>query len=168
MSEEAVEAQSAVAEETVEAPAADDWKRVLIVAGGRIPSNVSKRKVIVVETRGALQRDGEGVITGPGDLKTTGYPRGGDLYFRIDSSVEFPADAEVLTLNENIRNKGASGFSARGVKVGPTSPAYAGANLAWQRGATDIEISGLSKDEQEILAPWFASKIPDGVNISFA
>lgn len=168
MSEEAVEGQSAAAEEIAQAPAEDSWKRALIVAGGRVPSNVGKRKVVVVEQRGAPQRGADGEIVGPGELKTTGYPRGGDLYFRIDSSVEFPADAEVLTLNENVRNKGGGGFSARGVKVGPTSPAYAGANLAWQRGATDIEISGLSKDEQEALAPWFTSKIPDGVTISFA
>lgn len=147
------------------------WRRTLIVAGGgSIPGNVGRRKVIVTEHRGDAAYDDAGVKTADGELKTGRYAKGADLYYRTDASVEFPEDGAVHTLGDTVRVKGVGGFADRGgVRTGPGHPAYAAANLAYQQGARDIEIAGVSKADQETLSTWFASaKMPADVKITFA
>lgn len=171
-------AQATTADTAPAAPAPEleaaptNWNRVLIVAKGNVPSNVGRRKVIVVESRGAPIMDGDQVKE-IGSLKASGYPKDADLYYRVDDSVTFDAgDAPVFTLGQNLVPKGVGGLTQRGstgVMTGPGDPAYAGVNLAYHRGATDIEISGLTKADQERLQPWFDShKFPAGLTVTFS
>lgn len=157
-SEEEVALAAAV--DTPEASERKRWKKALIIVGNhRIPAD-NKRPVIIVESRTFKIEDGN--VTGT-ELKTSGYPAGGDLYFRTTEEVEFPKDAKVLTLGDNVQQGLLWGFSPdpRWVNVGPAYPAYAAANIAWQRGAEEIEIIGLSDHEKERLAPFIAA-LPAG------
>lgn len=128
---------------------AKKWKKTLVVASGRIPTNET-RAVIIVEDRGV---DAEGNQT----LKTEGYPTKGDLYYRTVEDVNFPDKADVITLTKDVFQGLLWGFSPspRYVNVGPASPVYAAANIAWQRGAEEIEIIGLSDAQKAHLKPWF-------------
>lgn len=146
------------------------WNKVVVVAGGRIPANVGRRRVIVAESRGSATTDEKTGVVTAGELKTSGYPKDADLYYRSDSSVEFPEGASIYTLSDNVRASGFGGFSSRGsVRLGNTHPAYAAANLAYHRGAKEIEIVGLKEDEKEAMRPWIESpKMPDGVKITLA
>lgn len=142
-----------------EAPAVDEgkhWAKTLIVVGkGPIPAG-NKRAVIVVEARSYDE-----------DLKptlmTSGYPDGADLYYRTDPEVKFPAKANILTLGQNVKQATFWGFCPQmsHLNVGPASPAYGAANRAWQEGAKEIEITGLSTREKEQLKPWF-DKLAEG------
>ena len=156
-----VEGGAAVDATTETAAKALSWDSVLINAGAKtIPA--PGRRIIVAEAMSEADKDGVRAS------KTTGYPKDADLYLRANPALDFNTDAPVLTLGEDVRVSGSGGFSLRGLRIGPGLPAYAAANLAWQRGAKDIAIAGLSKADQDVLAPWFASKMPDGVKITFA
>lgn len=155
------EAEGGAAVETTTETKAKSWAAVLVNAGAKaIPA--AGRPVIVVET--LHEADKAGVRAS----KTTGYPKDGDVYLRANPDLDFGVAAETLTLGVDVRTKGAGGFAVRGLSNGPGIPAYAAANLAWQRGAKDITIAGLSKADQDALAPWFTIKMPAGVKISFA
>lgn len=141
--------------------AADGKKRWLVVAGGNIPAG-DTRPVIVVEHRGPAKvtkaaNEGEPDVVEAGETKLSGYPTKADYYLRISPEVEFKGDGPVVTVGQTVIQNGTWGFSGinGGLHVGPAHPAYAAANLAWQKGATDIEIVGLSAAEKEHLAPWF-------------
>lgn len=139
-------------------------KRWLIIAGGKIPPG-DTRPVIVVEQRGAptttpaASPEGEPVVT-QGEIKLTGYPTKAALYLRVTPEVEFSGDAPVLTVGQEIKQMGFWGFAPETgkVHVGP-HPAWAAANIAWQKGATDIEIAGLTDDEKARLQP-FVDNLP--------
>jgi hypothetical protein len=79
-----------------------------------------------------------------------------DLYYRTDETVEFPAKATVVTLGVDVIQGLIWGFSPdpRWAHVGPGSPAYAAANIAYTRGARKIEISGLSDFYKGRLQPF--------------
>lgn len=175
MTPTADEAQAPVAEVNVEAAAAagvpaapaedviaaqpaatvegKDWSKgaLIIVGNHSIPSG-EKRPVIIVEEWSdvKLDDDGEMLADGAPVLKVDKYPTKGDLYFRTDLAVVFPDGAEVLTLGDNVQQLALWGFSPdiRHVCVGPGCPAFAAANAAYSRGARDIEIVGLSADQQ--------------------
>lgn len=145
----------------------DGKKRWLIVAGGAIPAG-EKRPVIVVETREASTKEMNNGVeqTVPGPIKLNGYPTKAALYLRITPEVEFPADAPVITIGQEVTQGGFFGFTPQVgyVNVGP-HPAWAGANLAWQKGATDIEIIGLT-DEQKAKVQHFVDDLPKRKNFS--
>lgn len=147
----------------VDEDVAKRWKKTLIVVGNhRIPSG-NKRPVIVVESR-EFKLDDKGQVTGT-TLKTDGYPAGADLYYRTDPEVKFPADAEgkTITLGVDVEQGLIWGFSPHPhyVHTGPFYPSYSAANLAYLRGAEDIEIVGLSEHEKEKLKP-FIEGLKDG------
>lgn len=128
-------------------------KGAVIVANGAIPKD-DKRPVIIVETRGD---------DGKLDAERK-YPTKGDLYYRTDPAVDFGGHGPVITLGVDVRQGLLWGFSndALFVNVGPASPVYAAANLAYLQGATDIEIVGLTDAQKEHLAPWFAALAKGG------
>lgn len=147
---------------------ADDKKRWLIVAGPGSISGDRGAGVIVVESHEDPKVDDDGqpvmvrdaetgeLVQDSSHLVTSGYAKGADLYIRQSPDVEFPADAHVLTIGDELDQVGFSGFASKPgyVRVGPASAAYAAANLAWQRGATDIKIVGLSGAQKEQLQPY--------------
>lgn len=127
-------------------------KAVIVMAGTDVPGADIK---IVVEAR-RYSGGGEEPITV--EVKKSHYPKGADIYFRYDPEVSFPADApEVLTMGVDVRQGGLTGFTRQPghLNVGPAHPAFAAANLAYQRGATSIEIIGLTDAEKEKLQPYF-------------
>ncbi len=149
--------------EDLAAASVETAKKALVIVGSHQFDKNDKRMVIVVEQR--TVKDGE--VT----LKTDKYPTGADIYFRTVEDVQFPADAkEVLTLGENVFQLHFWGFcpNAPDICVGPASPAYAAANVAAQRGATEIEIVGLSAAEKERLEPFIAALPTDIVAPSTA
>lgn len=125
----------------------ENVKRAVVVAGG---STLPKADlVIVVEAR--TVEAGEVVV------KKDGYPKGADIYLRYEASTKFPAGkAEVFTMGLDLQQLNFGGFTRQEgyVNVGPAHPAFAAANLAYQRGATDIEIVGLSDAEKARLQPY--------------
>lgn len=125
---------------------------VVLVAGNTLPAADIR---IVVEGR-KYATDADGRVTGV-DLKKSNYPTGADFYLRYDPEVQFPKDANVLTMGVDVQQFNFSGFTRqRGLlNVGPAHPAYAAANLAYQEGATHIEIVGLTDAEKEKLQPYF-------------
>lgn len=129
-------------------------QKAVVVAGG---TNLPDAPIqIVVEGR-KFTVDDDGKITGA-ETKKSHYPTGAQTYLRYDPEVTFPKDAaEVLTMGVDVFQHNFAGFTRqRGhLNVGPAHPAYAAANLAYQRGATDIEIVGLSDHEKERLQPYF-------------
>lgn len=136
------------------APIGATKKKAVIVAGGSV---VPKADIsIVVEARTYGKPDADGAISI--SVKLDKYPSGADTYLRYDPAVTFPTDApEILTMGENIQQNNFWGFTMQPghLNVGPAHPAYAGANLAAQRGAIDIEIIGLTDAEKEKLRPFF-------------
>lgn len=173
-------AADAVAAEPVigaELDSGKKWDKTLIIAGGgRLGAN-EKRAVIVTEARiytlydtldeaakdGIHATDGSTMAVKKVELKLDGYATKADLYYRTDPDVQFGGDAPVLTLGVNVEQGLFWGFSPepRWVHVGPAHPAYAAANLAWQRGAKEIEIVGLSDFEKSKLQPYFDA-LPEG------
>lgn len=127
-------------------------KAVIVAAGMNIPSAAL---TIVVEAR---KYSGDGTEESPitVDVKKTGYPAGADYYLRYDEDVNFPKDAKVITMGVDVQQLNFSGFTRLPgqLNVGPAHPAYAAANLAYQLGATTIEIVGLTDAEKEKLQPY--------------
>lgn len=157
----ATEVEGGAAAQTTTETKGPSWDRVLVNAGAKsIPAD--GRRVIVAEAM--VEADKSGVRAS----KTSGYPKDADLYLRVNPELDFGVDAEVITLGVEARAKGVGGFAVRGLAVGNGHPAYPAANLAWQRGAKDIVIAGLTKADQEALAPFFTLKMPAGVKIAFA
>lgn len=152
----------------------------VVVAGG---NQVPKADIVIVVEAATLKKefaegDEEKVtpIACERHVKRQGYPTGADVYLRYDPEVKFPADAaEVLTMGENVEQLYMSGFTRvpGHINVGPAHPAYAGANLAFQRGANHIQIVGLTDAEKEQLQPFFDDLSshpaePAQVTVSFA
>lgn len=118
----------------------------LVVANGLIPAG-NKRPVIVCETR-----------TDAGLLdEARKYPAGAALYYRTPDGADFGKLGPVVELGKDVQQGLTAGFSDHPslVNVGPASPVYAAANLAFIRGATAIEIVGLSDAQKAHLRPWF-------------
>lgn len=144
-------------------------KKALIVVGSAVLPKTGKQLVIVAEAR---TPDADGVP----QHKTSGYPEGADIYFRTDAETGFPTSAaEVITLGVDVQQIGFQGFSpVEGyVCVGPAHPAYAAANIAYQRGATDLKIVGLADSEKQHLKAFFDALptdpiAPAQVKVSFA
>lgn len=144
----------------------DSWSSVLIVAGApsRLPPG-KDRKVIVVQS---TQREEPAVDEEAGGLQGThrnpslpaivqkNYPKGADAYLRFDNAIDFGDNQPVLTLGDNLRPAGSAGLARRMpyINIGPASPVYAAINYAILKGAGNITIDGLSKEEQLNLAPW--------------
>jgi len=128
-------------------PAVLDWSSVVIVAAGA-PAPGEKRPVIVIETRGD-----DGKL-----IETRTYPAG-DLYYRTDPSIGLGADPakEVVTLGVDVGQSGFGSFSTNpnNIHVGPASPVFGAANLAFLRGAMTIDILGLTPAQKIGLRPWF-------------
>lgn len=146
------------------APVEKSWSEVVVLANGSIGPKEG-RPVIVVETRGD---DGK-LVDG------RAYPTTGDLYYRTDPDVDFGIDPAkpLLTLGVNLGQHGFKGFATKknGVHVGPASPIYAAANLAFQRGATTIDVVGLTAAQKDQLAPWFDElssdpSLPQGLKVN--
>lgn len=143
--------------------------KAVIIVGSAVLPKTGKQLVIVAEAR---TPDSDGVP----QWKRDGYPEGADVYFRTETGTVFPASApEVITLGIDIQQFSFQGFTrALGyVCVGPAHPAYAAANIAYQRGATDIKIVGLSDSEKEHLKKFFDvlptdPVAPAQVKVSFA
>lgn len=131
----------------VETPAA---KKKAVVVIGAVKNLPKADIVIVAESR---TPDADGVP----QLVTSGYPSGADLYYRTEEAVKFPAKAKIVTLGIDALQDGFWGFTPKwgDVCVGPAHPAFAAANLAYQMGATEIEIVGLVDAEKERLKPYF-------------
>lgn len=163
-------ASAATAPEAIAVDTSSGWNRVVIVAGGSIPDKIGNARVIVVEQRSAAKFDEKtGEKLSGGEVRASGYPKDADLYYRTDDTAQFPDGAEIVTLGDTVASKGVGGFSTRGLRVGPGHAAYAAANLAFQRGAKEIQISGLKSADQDLLQPWFDSpKMPQGVAVTFA
>lgn len=140
-----IETEEVVAEVTVLDPN-NNWAKhgALLVVDGSIPAN-NKRPVIVVETR----TDG-GLL----DTKRV-YPKGADVYF--GNEADFGDNKPVVALGRDIAQGLTAGFSNHPhfINVGPASPVYAAANLAYIHGARVIEIIGLTDKQKAQLAPWF-------------
>lgn len=158
-------APEVIAADLQTAEPAKKMKAVVIAGGSTIPK---ADLVVVVQTQTfkpgkdakpateteAAEPGEPAVVT----IKKSHYPSGGHVYLRFEDDVQFPADApEVLTLGKNVEQLYMRGFTrAIGyLNVGPAHPAFAAANLAYQRGATEIEIVGLGDAEKEKLQPWF-------------
>lgn len=144
-------AEAAIEAEAVQPEAVALTKALVVVGNHKIPKD-GKTFVVVVEERKPAA-DGEERV-----VKLDGYPSNADLYYRTDPAVTFPGNAkEVLTLGVDVFQGGLWGFSKRApfVHVGPAHPAFAGANLAFQRGATEISIVGLTDSEKEHLKTFF-------------
>lgn len=120
-----------------------DWTRALVVAGGAIPKGES-RPTVVTEVR-----DDDGSL-----VKQT-YPTGADVYLRFDPDADL--NPKQITMGVQAEQGMLGGFSSveRILHVGPAHPAYAGANLAFINGASEIEVTGLSPLWKERLQPWF-------------
>lgn len=151
-----LEAEEAPVPEPIVSPVAPEptekKKAVIVVAGGSVPSADIK---IVVESR-KYATDADGVVTS--EVKKSHYPTGADTYVAYDPDVQFPKDAaEVLVVGRDLQQHNFWGFTrqAGSVNVGPAHAAYVAANLAYQRGATDIEIIGLTDGEKALLKPFF-------------
>ena len=104
-------------------------------------------------------------------LKPTTYAEGADVYFQVDSVVDFgKGRGPVIAtgIGKDVVQAGFEGFSEKHgyVNVGPNSAIHAAANYAFTRGAKKIEIIGASQTEIEVLNPWFAV-LGDAVTITF-
>lgn len=133
-----------------------DWSKVLIVAAGDIPSK-EKRPVIVVETR-----DDKGHLE-----KGRTYPTKGAVYYRTSEEVDFgDKRSPVVTLGVDVRQGALWGLSEAPdfIAVGPASPVYGAINLAFQRGARKIEVSGLTDAQKAQLEPWLTHLRERGVD----
>ncbi len=143
------------------APDSDkDWSSVLIICGGAIPAS-EKRPVIVAERSIPPVFDKDGAVKEPAKIKQTDYPAGADVYIRSVLDTPMPKTAkEILTWGVNVGVAGAGGCTKTPglLCTGPAMPAYSAVNLAIQRGATKIELSGLSDWEKDRLQPWFDAK----------
>jgi hypothetical protein len=123
-------------------------------------------RAVVIVGVGALPRDGRLTIvceSRPGGQPTTsGYAAGADLYFRTDDSVVFPKKARVVTFGVDATQGPARDFSSQAgvLNFAGAHPAYAAANLAFQNGATEIEVVGLTDAEKQNLRPSF-DELPD-------
>ena len=134
-----------------------DWtKGAIIVAGGEMPARPAGKPVIIVEAWSDNVFDQSGAVKKAAAVKTSGYPDKGDLYYRTDPAVDFGANGPVLTMGVDVMQAGFWGFSERPgfVNVGPASPVFAAMNIAWQHGARDIEVRGLTDDQKERLQPF--------------
>lgn len=133
-------------------PEPDARKTAVIVAGG---STIPKAAISIVVQSQRYSTDEEGNTSV--EVKKSHYPAGADVYLRYDPEVQFPKDAEVLTIGDNVQQGNFWGFTRQrgALNVGPAHPAYAGANLAYQMGATHIEIVGLTEAEKERLQVYF-------------
>lgn len=126
---------------------------VVVVSGMTIPE--ADIRIVVESRKYSGSSDGQPLTS---EVKKSHYPKGADLYVRYDPEVTFPADAaEVLTIGDNVLQHNFWGFTRQvgSVNVGPAHAAFAAANLAYQRGATHIEIIGLDSAEKERLQPFF-------------
>jgi hypothetical protein len=127
--------------------------KAVVVAGG---NSVPKADYVVVVEAATIKMPTEDTPF-ERTVKKSHYPTGANVYLRYDPDVKFPADApEVLTMGRDVEQLYFRGFTrAIGfLNVGPAHPAFAGANLAYQRGATEIEIVGLTDAEKEKLQPY--------------
>lgn len=161
------------ADVVVSTESADDrWKSVLIVAKGSVPAN-SRRPVIVVQSQEreeAPENDRPHRDGNMPPIKDKTYPKGADLYFHVDP-VNFGEErTPVVGLGQGAGavQVGFHGFSEKlgTVHVGPGDAVYAAANYAFTKGATKIEIVGLTAEQIEALRPWFAT-VKQDVDIVF-
>lgn len=140
------------------APEPEQKKKAVVVVGSVSP--IPSADIVIVVEAATFKRPEGAEKDAPATerhVKKTGYPTGADTYLRYDTEVKFPADAaEVLTMGVDLSQLNFRGFTRQlgMINVGPASPAYAGANLAYQRGATDIRIVGLTDDEVARLKPY--------------
>lgn len=140
-----------------------DWSKgaLIIVGNHSIPSG-DKRPVIIVEESSDPKNGDDGYLAEGGApvTKTDKYPTKGDLYVRISPEVNFPDGATVITVGEDVQQLSPWGFSPdiRHVCTGP-HPAFAAANIAYSRGARDIEIVGLSQFYKDRMQP-FVDDLP--------
>lgn len=67
-------------------------------------------------------------------------------------------EAADIMVGRDVRQSGMRGFDPKpgSVCVGGADPVYVALNLAWQRGATAVSVSGLDTAAQDILAVWLA------------
>jgi hypothetical protein len=131
--------------------AKNEWAKALIVAGApdRLPAKAD-RKVIVVQVTGEA---GKGAI----------YPKTADAYLGYaQDGEEDPVFSEEITapiylMGLNVRQFGFRGLSETSgfLSVGPAHPVYAAVNLAYQQGARDVKVVGLTDAERAQLRPWF-------------
>lgn len=148
---EAVEVPETIASPVTPEPVAKKTA-VVVMAGASIPAADIK---IVVESRKYSGGSDDQPLSV--EVKKTHYPAGADFYLRYDPEVQFPKDApEVLTMGDNVQQMNFRGFTRQVgmLNVGPAHPAFAAANLAYQHGATDITIVGLTDAEKELLRPY--------------
>lgn len=123
-----------------------DWSKVLVLAGGGGMPRGETRPVIVAEVRGD---------DGAKAADNQAYPKNADIYFRMDPDAQV-GDGQ-LTLGVDVEQGLLGGLSPVPgyVHVGPAHPAYAAVNLATLKGATEVEVRGLSDFWKERLQPWF-------------
>lgn len=132
-----------------------DWTNALIICGAGTVDPM--RPTIVAESR-----------ADDGSLATPTYPTGAALYLASGigaDSATFPGGSTVLALGRDLEQGLFSGFSSVPgiVHVGPAHPVYAAANVAWQNGATAIEIKGLSAYWKPVVQAWIDQLPTDDV-----
>lgn len=145
-----------------------DWAKVVIVSDApeRLPAH-KDAKVIIAERR--TQPDEQGLGAGGFD-ETAEYSGNGDAYVgyaRVNEPGEaeaiFPkAKAPVFLMGQNVKQFGLGGLSRQAgyLSVGPAHPVYVAVNLAHQKGAKEVEITGLTDHDKAVLSPWL-EKIKD-------
>lgn len=162
-----VDAETAIMRDAPASPLADgakDWSSAIVIVGPGQVAQKEKRPVIVCELR-----DDAGKLVEP-----TVYIADADLYYRTDPAIDFgEVNGPIVTLGQDVLQLGMWGMTGdpRYVCVGPASPAYGAANLAYARGAKAVEIRGLTAAQKAQLEPWFAKvktdpRVPADIEIT--
>lgn len=140
---------------------AADWEKVVVVAGApeRLPAH-KDAKVIIAEHR--TQPDDKGV--GAGQFAEASYSPNADAYvghYQTDDKgvrreIFAGAKGPVFLIGENVKQFGLGGVSRQPgyLSVGPGHSVYAAVNLALQKGAKEVQVTGLSDHDKAIVGPW--------------
>lgn len=140
----------------------DDWAEVVVVADApeRLPAHKGA-KVIMAERR--TQPDDKGQGAGRFDTEAK-YSKNADAYvghYDVDEGGQprdiFPeAGGPVFLIGQNVKQFGLGGVSRQNgfLSVGPGSSIVAAVNLALQKGAKRVTVSGMTDHDKAIVGPW--------------
>lgn len=119
----------------------------VVVANGKLPAGALPLLVIMAESR----KD-------DGSDDTITYDPGAQMYLRMTQSLDMGCPLGALkTVGVDVSQWAFAGFSPTpfAVNVGPAHPAYAAVNLAYNYGAKQIQVVGLSDHWKQVLQPYF-------------
>lgn len=142
---------------------ANEWEKVVIVTNApeRLPAH-KEAKVIIAERR--TQPDEKGLGAGQHDAEAV-YSKNADAYVghaqfdKDGGEINVFPDASgkpVFLIGGNVRQFGLGGVSRQPgfLSVGPGSSIVAAANLALQKGAKEVRITGMTDHDKAIVGPW--------------